>query len=163
MMRTAIAIGLLMAASAARADAPTMPTPSKDLDGVKPLLKTWSCTGTGPTGDKSSATVTYEKRLDGFWFRADIKIAKSKAMPAIEGENEFGIDPIKHDWVLEGWDNFGGTIHLRSPDGLTWSGTSVDGGRESPATVTLAIDAKTKHHKVTQSIDGKKVFDYDCK
>jgi hypothetical protein len=152
-----------MADSPAPVAAPAMPKPSADLDAWKPMLKSWSCTGTNPAGEKGSAKITIKKELDGFWFSLRFEVAKSKMMPAFIGMAMIGQDPVKKDWQLEGWDNMGGTLHVRSKDGMAWTGTSIDQGKETPASLTFAMDAKTKHTTFQATINGQKIFDYDCK
>jgi hypothetical protein len=180
MIRTAIVMGVLFSCATAFADdakaekkptekkpaepaaPPAMPTPDAALDAWKPMVKAWSCSGTNGAGDKTTAKMTYKAELGGFWFSGDFKPAKTKG-PAFEGMVMFGQDPVKKDWVMEGWDNFGGALHLRSKDGLAWTGTSVDEGKETPASFNFGYDAKTKHHTFNATIGGKKVADYDCK
>ena len=166
MIRSAIVMGVLFSCATAFADdakAPAMPAPDAALDAVKPMLKSWSCTGTNMAGEKGSAKLTYKKELGGFWFSLDIKVAKTKGMPEFDGMAMFGLDPVKKDWVMEGFDSFGGTLHVRSKDGMAWTGTSVDQGKETPTTLTLGMDAKTKHHTFSAVVNGQKAFDYDCK
>ena len=158
-----LTIGGIAAADAPPPAAMAMPKPSADLDALKPMLRSWSCTGTNPAGEKGAATDTFKKDLDGFWITERIEIKKTKSFPGFTGFAVFGKDPVKGDWVTEGWDNYGGTLHVRSKDGMTWTGTSVDQGKEAPATLTTSMDAKTKHMMFSATVGGQKIFDYDCK
>jgi hypothetical protein len=142
------------------------PTPAKELDALKPWLKTWKCTGANMAGEKVSAKLTFKRELDNFWASVKFEVAKTAKVPAFVGMGMFGIDPATKSWAMQGWDNMGGMIDMKtasaSPTAITWEGTSVDMGRKAPAKFSMNLDDKKKL-KFVGEIGGQKAFDYDCK
>jgi hypothetical protein len=147
---------------------PALPTPAKELDAVKPYIKTWSCSGMNPAGEKTSVKLTFKRDLGNFWVAVRFDEAKTKSRPAFVGVAMLGIDPIAKTWVLEGNDSMGGTIHLHAAtaavtaDAMAWEGDSVDDGKKAPAKFNFSIDAKTKHLKFVGEFGGVKAIDLDC-
>ena len=147
---------------------PALPTPAKELDAVKPYIKTWSCSGTNPAGEKSSVKLSFKRDVGNFWVAVRFDEAKTKTRPAFLGVAMVGIDPIAKTWVMEGNDSMGGTLHLHAAtaaitaDAMAWEGDSVDEGKKVPAKFNFSIDAKTKHLKFVGEFGGVKAIDLDC-
>jgi hypothetical protein len=65
----------------------------------------------GPGSPEMSAksTVKIKKDLDGFWYRGEYEIKKTKAMPGFKGYFFIGYDPTAKKALITGVDAMGGT------------------------------------------------------
>jgi hypothetical protein len=175
-MKTALCMMLLagtaVADTPAKKDAPKeapkameAPKPAKELDAMKDWQKAWNCTSTNPAGEKVTAKLTLKKELDGFWTSIKLEAAKTKTMPAFNGQGYIGIDPVGKGWVFNGVDNMGGWIMLKSKDAsataMTWDGDAAMGDKKTSAKFTMTNDKKAV--KFIGEFGGKKAFEYDCK
>ena len=145
------------------------PMPSaKELDGLNPWMKTWSCTATNDAGEKVTAKLTLKRELEKFWRSMKIVVTKTKTKPAFNGMAMFGNDHIANNWALHGWDDSGGEIRLKASNAaisgtaMTWEGEAF-GGSAKPVPAKFTMTIADKKLKFIGEFGGKKSFDYDCK
>jgi hypothetical protein len=145
---------------------PAKPTPPKELALTKEWLKTWSCNATNAAGEKVTGTLAFKKELDGFWVSMKLDTAKTKLAPAFSGTAMFGLDTMKNEWVMSGYDNAGGSLNLKSKvataTAMTWEGPAVVGNKLYLAKLQLSIDDQ-KQLKYIGEFGGRKAFEFDCK
>lgn len=145
------------------------PTPAKELEAFKGFAKTWTCSGTNSAGEKVTTKIAMKLDLDKFWYSVRLDESKTKTRPAFTGAGYVGVDPVAKAWVFEGFDNMGGSIHLKAAAAAVTAEQAVFEGEASsvmgkaPGKFTMKLDAKTKHMNFVGEFGGKKEFDYDCK
>jgi hypothetical protein len=173
MMKRALLVTCVLGAAVALADpalknrAPPPPSPPKELDALKPYLKAWTCNGVNAAGDPVGASITFQRELDGFWASLKLEQPKTRSAPAFTGFAMFGIDPTAKTWTMEGWDSWGGTLHLHAPSitatSMVFEGDSTDLGKTSKTKFTIGLPGKGKSLTFVAEIGGTKTVDQTCK
>lgn len=149
------------------------PKPGPELDALKPLVKNWSCKGSGTIPGPTPVTFTYTSKVSAKWdlgnFWADWKYdrAKVKDVPGLIAEGEWGYDVTSKKYIMQGMDNWGGWINVTSagPSGDTFvfEGESAMLGQKVPSKMTFQADPKGKKVHFTLEAGGAKIVDDDCK
>ncbi len=169
-MRLVLATCVLFAATtsaqpALKNEAPPAPTPAKELSGLKPFFKSWSCTGLDAVGIAVNDQITIAPELDGFWSSLKVEQPATRQTAAISGFAMFGVDPSAKGWVLEGWDNTGARLRLHAPslanNSLVFEGDVMQPSKTAQAKLTLSLDAKGL--RLVVMIGGRKNVDQQCK
>jgi len=138
---------------------PPAPAPAPELDALmKGFEGSWKCdtkfaaNALGPGSPEFSAksTVKIKKELNGFWYRGEYEIKKTKAMPGFKGYFFIGYDPGSKQALITGIDAMGG---LTSGTGAI-TGTSVTfveegymGGMKIKSREAMELRDKSPFHK----------------
>src|SRR2546423_9004844 len=104
--------------------AASMPKPAPELDQAFKFFEgAWKCDtkfaansfGPGFPETNVKSTVKFKKDLDGFFYRGEYEIKKTKTMPGFHGVLYLGYQPAAHLYTLNSVDNSGGTEMATSP------------------------------------------------
>jgi autotransporter translocation and assembly factor TamB len=115
------------ATAAAAPAAPPVPTPAPELDATfKGYEGNWKCDttfaagsmGPGSPETKVKSEVKIKKESNGFWYKGEYKVKKSKTMPGMEGTFLLGYDAGLKAPVNVNYDGMGGYA-LETASGAT--------------------------------------------
>lgn len=150
-----------------------VPKPGAELDALKPMVKNWTCKGNGtlpgptPVNFSYTAKVTSKWDLNNFWADWKYDRAKTKEVPALVAEGEWGYDSAGKKYLMQGMDSWGGFVSLSgaapSGDSMVFEGDAVLMGQKMPAKFTFTADPKAKKMHMTLEIAGAKALDDECK
>jgi hypothetical protein len=147
------------AAAPAAAPAPPAPKPSPELEAfMKGFEGNWKCdtkfaaNAFGPGSPELSAksTVKIKKDLDGFWYRGEYEIKKSKTMPGFKGYFFIGYDSTAKKALITSVDAMGGlSTGSGSINGLstTFDEDGTMGGMKIKSREVMELKDKTAVHK----------------
>ena len=167
------AAGAPAVAPPAKAAPMPMPKAGPELDALKPMVKNWSCKGTGTLPGPTPLTINYSSKvaakwdLNGFWADWKYDRAKTKDTPAFTSEGEWGYDVTSKKYLMQGMDSWGGWLNFTSAgpsgDSFVFEGDVVLMGQKVPAKMTFTTDPKAKKLHFTVETGGNKLVDDDCK
>ncbi|HVR63384.1 MAG TPA: DUF1579 family protein [Polyangia bacterium] len=147
------------AAAAAAPAASPMPKPSADLEAfMKGFEGNWKCDtkfaanafGPGSPEMTVKSTVKIKKDLDGFWYRGDFELKKTKAMPGIKGYFFVGYDPGAKQALITTIDGMGGLATgsgAISGDSVTFLEDGYMSGAKVKSRETMEKRQKGLYHK----------------
>jgi hypothetical protein len=176
-IRVALCASLLISAPAAaqapppaatpapttKAGAPEPPAkPAADLDvGFKFFEGVWKCDtrfaanafGPGSPEMSTKSTVKFKRDYDGYFYRGDYEIKKSKGMPGFRGTLFLSYQPAAKVFTLSGVDTAGSAEMATSPgfegDTITFTGSTYAGGQAVKVRETMTKrGAKEAGHKL---------------
>jgi hypothetical protein len=151
--------GAAPAAAAPAAPAAKMeaPKPPAENDMFKKMAGTWRCEATSKMPDgkemKDKTTWAVKSALDGHWYSAVYKRAKTATMPAFEGDATLGYNTADKKYVMVGFDNMGGWINLTSTDGMAYSGEGLPMGKKGPMKISFAKGKDKKGQESDKLMD----------
>ena len=163
-------------AKAEAASPMAMPKPAPEMEQLKQLAGSQSCTGKmfaspmGPEGPMKGK-ISIKVDLGGFWYVMRWDGAKTKTMPAMSASCFWGYDAGKKLFAEACVDSMGGTAHGSSKgwegDKWMWDEENVMGGQKFKGH-TLVAKGKGKEIKVTSDMvtpDGKTmpIWETTCK
>jgi hypothetical protein len=181
----ALAASLLLTGAPVLAQAPpppatTAPTktgtpapparPAPDLDaGFKFVDGTWKCDtrfapnafGPGSPEMTTKSTVKFKRDYDGYFYRGEYEIRKSRSMPGFRATLFIGYQPAAHVFTVTSVDSSGFTELATSPgfegETITFSGQAYMGGRTVKVRESMTRrGAKEIGHKLEAEIDPGK-------
>jgi hypothetical protein len=150
------------AAAAPAAAAPAAPAPPKPAPELEAYMKgfegNWKCdtkfaaNAFGPGSPELSAksTVKIKKDLEGFWYRGEYEIKKTKAMPGFKGYFFVGYDSTAKKALITSVDGMGGlATGSGSINGLsaTFDEDGTMGGMKIKSREVMELKDKTAVHK----------------
>lgn len=170
----AAGLGFLMVGGAVRADdkaaakpaagapAMEMPKPAPEMEQLKKLAGTQSCSGKmfaspmGPEGPMKGK-IAIKSDLGGFWYAMRWDGAKSKTMPAMSASCLWGYDTAKKAFTEACVDSMGGIAHGSSKgwegDKWVWEEENQMMGQKFKGH-TIITKGKGKEVKVTSDMAG---------
>ena len=167
-------LGLSVAPGAALAQAPAAkaeagaaaapagpPKPSPELDAfMKGFDGTWKCDskmfanamGPGSPEMTGKSTVKFKKDLDGFFWRGEFDMKKTKTVPAMKGVFYVGYDPGSQKFLITAVDNgggFGNGAGTVEGETVTFMGENTWGGKKMKTRETMGkTGPKEGFHKL---------------
>ncbi len=147
------------AAPAAAPAAPPMPKPSAELEAyMKPFEGSWKCDtkfapnafGPGSPEMNVKSTVKIKKELDGFWYRGEYELKKTKTMPGFKGYFFIGYDPGSKQALITSVDAMGGLATGSGPitgDSATFVEDGYMGGAKIKSREVMEHKDKGAYHK----------------
>ncbi len=137
------------------------PKPPPELDAfMKGFDGTWKCDskmfanamGPGSPEMTGKSTVKFKKDLDGFFWRGEYDMKKTKTTPAMKGIFYVGYDPGSQKFLITGVDNGGGFGNgAGSVEGetVTFMGENTWGGKKMKTRETMGkTGPKEGFHKI---------------
>ena len=149
-------------------EVPTLPTPSKKLEVfMKGFEGNWKCDSKFPAGAMGpgspemtgKSTVSIKKDLNGFWYKGNFEIKKSKTLPGMKGQFSMGYDAGSKQVLLTGTDSMGSGWFAGGPiqgDSVTTVGEMYMMGMKSKVRESMSKKDKEVLHKL--EIDMGKGF-----
>lgn len=127
----------------------------------------WKCESKMPAGAMgpgtpemtAKTTTKIKKEMGGMWWRGDWAMAKSKAMPAVNGTFLVGYDPGSKQAIVTAYDSTGATSLAAGPingDTVTYSGEGYFMGMKVKTRESMSVRGKEAVHKL--EIDMGKGF-----
>ena len=147
------------AAAAAAPAASPMPKPSPDLEAfMKGFEGSWKCDtkfaanafGPGSPEMTVKSTVKIKKDMDGFWYRGDYEIRKTKAMPGFKATFFIGYDQGAKQALITSVDGMGGLATgsgAISGDSVTFTEDGYMSGTKIKSRETMEKRDKGAYHK----------------
>lgn len=147
------------AAAPAAGAPPAAPKPAPELEAfMKGFEGSWKCdtkfapNAFGPGSPEMSvkSTVKIKKELDGFWYRGEYEMKKTKTMPGFKGYFFVGYDPGSKQALITGIDTMGGLASGAgsiSGDAVTFVEDGYMGGAKIKSRETMEKKDKGAYHK----------------
>jgi hypothetical protein len=150
------------AAAPASEAAAAPPKPAPDLEAAFKFFDgAWKCDthfaanafGPGSPEMSTKSTVKFKRDYDGYFYRGDYEIKKSKGMPGFRGTLFLSYQPAAKVFTLSGVDTAGSAEMATSPgfegDTITFTGSTYAGGQAVKVRETMTKrGAKEAGHKL---------------
>jgi hypothetical protein len=160
--------GAPASAAAAPVAPPAPPMPAPELTAfAKNFEGNWKCDSKFPAGAMGpgspemtgKSTVSIKKDLNGFWYKGNFEIKKSKTLPGMKGQFSMGYDAGSKQVLLTGTDSMGSGWFAGGPiqgDSVTTVGEMYMMGMKSKVRESMSKKDKEVFHKL--EIDMGKGF-----
>ncbi len=146
------------------------PKPPAELDALKPYTGNWKCevevSMPGmPAPVKTKGTISTKWQMGNMWVTYVNKVAKSKEMPAVEGQGVVGYDTAKKEYMFFGEDSTGDYIDFTAPTvsatDVKWTGNGNMMGQVVPLEFAWSLQNKVYDLKITGG--GQQLQHWVCK